>query len=167
MREEKPMTNLEKIEEMMKNDPTLQEKLAAETKRLTDSGEKDIRKISGEAVKATFGVDFTEEELDQVTQAAEKAARKLDLDELDNVAGGITISFTCSFLGHDWELTAAKQTGSFRNGPDSQYEEYTCRRCGQKYYNKIKTKENYTVMDDVKNRLGLNVIDEDTYRDVK
>ena len=86
------MTNLEKIEEMMKNDSTLQEKLAAETKRLTDSGEKDLRKISAEAVKATFGTDLTDEELDQVTNAAAKAATKLDLDELDSVAGGASRS---------------------------------------------------------------------------
>ena len=86
------MTNLEKIEEMMKNDLTLQEKLAAETKRLTDSGEKDLRKISTEAIKATFGVNLTEEELNQIADAAAKATTKattkLDLDELDNVAGG-------------------------------------------------------------------------------
>ena len=89
------MSNLEKIEEMMKNDPTLQEKLAAETKRLTDSGEKDLRKISAEAVKATFGTDLTDEELDQVTNAAAKASTKLDLDELDNVAGGGQVRATC------------------------------------------------------------------------
>ena len=86
------MTNLEKINEMMKNDPALQEKLAAETKRLTDSGEKDLRKITAEAIKSTFGADLTDEELDQVTNAATnasaKASAKLDLDELDNVAGG-------------------------------------------------------------------------------
>ena len=87
------MSNLEKIEEMMKSDPTLQEKLAAETKRLTDGGEKDVRKISAEAVKATFGTELTDEELDQITNVAEKASTKLDLDELDNVAGG------CSTLG--------------------------------------------------------------------
>ena len=87
------MSNLEKIEEMMKSDPTLQEKLAAETKRLTDSGEKDIRKISAEAIKAVYGVDLTDEELDQVTKVAAKASTKLDLDELDNIAGG------CSTLG--------------------------------------------------------------------
>ena len=86
------MNNLEKMNEMLKNDPALQEKLAVETKRLTDSGEKDIRKISAEAIKATFGVDLTDEELDQVTNAAEKTARKLDLDELDNVAGGASRS---------------------------------------------------------------------------
>ena len=93
------MTNLEKIEEMMKNDPSLQEKLAAETKRLTDSGEKDLRKISAEAIKATFGTDLTDEELDQVTkvaaEASKKASTKLDLDELDNVAGGGQVRATC------------------------------------------------------------------------
>ena len=82
------MNNLEKIEEMMKNDSTLQEKLAAETKRLTDSGEKDIRKITAEAIKAVYGVELADEELDQVANAAAKAATELSPDELDNVAGG-------------------------------------------------------------------------------
>ena len=86
------MNNLEKIEEMMKNDATLQEKLATETKRLTDSGEKDIRKITAEAIKATFGVDLTDEELDQVAnvaaQAAAKESTELDLNEMNTVVGG-------------------------------------------------------------------------------
>ena len=89
------MNNLEKMNEMLKNDPALQEKLAVETKRLTDSGEKDIRKISAEAIKATFGVDLTDGELDQVADAAAKASTKLDLDELDNVAGGGKVAATC------------------------------------------------------------------------
>ena len=93
------MSNLEKIEEMTKNNPELLEKLQAETKRLTGNGEKDLRKISAEAVKATFGTDLTDEELDQVTkvaaEASKKASAKLDLDELDNVAGGGQVRATC------------------------------------------------------------------------
>ena len=73
---------------MTKTNPELLEKLQAETKRLTGSGEKDLRKISAEAIKAVYGVDLTDEELDQVANTAAKAATKLDLDELDNVAGG-------------------------------------------------------------------------------
>ena len=92
------MSNLEKIEEMMKNDSTLQEKLAAETRRLTGSGEKDLRKITAEAIKATFGTDLTDEELDQVTDAAAKAATKLDLDELDNVACGRSLGDLVSMV---------------------------------------------------------------------
>ena len=86
------MSNLEKIDKMAKSNPELLEKLATESKRLADSGEKDIRKISAEAIKAVYGVDLTDEELDQVADSAAKASAKpsakLNLDELDNVAGG-------------------------------------------------------------------------------
>ena len=81
------MTNMEKIAEMVKNDPSLQEKLDAESKRLAESGKTDIREISADAVKAVFGVELTGEELDQLTDTN----AKMDLDELDNVAGGIDL----------------------------------------------------------------------------
>ena len=80
------MSNLEKIEEMIKNDPTLQEKLAAETKRLTESGKDDLREITAEATKAVFGIELTGEELDALPVKPEK----MNLDELDNVAGGVS-----------------------------------------------------------------------------
>ena len=93
------MNNQEKITEMLKNDPELAEKLAAETKRLADSGKKDVREITAESIKAVFGIDLTDEELDQVAGTAAKAAEeatKLDLDELDDVAGG---EFSLGTLG--------------------------------------------------------------------
>ena len=85
------MNNLEKIAEMLNNDPELLKKLEAESKRLTESGKKDIREITAEAVKAIFGTDLTDEELDQIVNTAPKAAEeptKLGLDALDDVAGG-------------------------------------------------------------------------------
>lgn len=76
------MSNLEKINEMLKKDPELLEKLQAETRRLSDSGEKDIRKISAEAIRAVFDTDLSDEELDHIV----KASRELDLNEMENVS---------------------------------------------------------------------------------
>ena len=78
------MNNLEKIEEILKSDPEMQKKLAVETKRLMDSGEKDMKAISSKAAKAVFGVDLTDAELDQVVNATQE----LDLDAMEKVCGG-------------------------------------------------------------------------------
>ena len=80
------MSNVEKVNEMMKNNPDLAGQLAEEAHRLSESGEKDVRKISFEAVKKVFGVDLTGEELDQV----EKDAKTTELtpEMLEAVSGG-------------------------------------------------------------------------------
>lgn len=78
------MMNLEKIEEILKNDPEMQKKLAAETRRLTDSGEKDIKTITAKAVKAVFDTDLTDAELNQVMNAT----KELNLDEMATVSAG-------------------------------------------------------------------------------
>ena len=92
------MSNLEKIEEMTKNNPELLEKLQAETKRLTGNGEKDLRKISAEAIKAVYGIDLTDEQLDQVANTAAKAAAELNPDELENVSGGRSLGDLVSMV---------------------------------------------------------------------
>ena len=80
------MSNMEKVNEMMKNNPDLAGQLAEEAHRLSESGEKDVRKISFEAVKKVFGVDLTGEELDQVEKDAK--ATELTPEMLEAVSGG-------------------------------------------------------------------------------
>ena len=134
------MSSKEKIMEMMKNDPALQEKLEEEIRRLSESGEKDIRDIRAEAVKAVFGVDMTGEEPDQAGTAT-----KLDLDELDEVSGGaweaedpsIRIKHDippCTYFNslHRWRVVKevpTKQFGSFITYPLRE-----CIYCGMKNY---------------------------------
>ena len=138
------MSNSKKIREMMKNDPTLLEKLEAEIKRLSENGEKEIEDIRAEAIKAVFGVDKTEEEPDQAGTAT-----KLDLDELDEVSGGFlepedstiqVISFDdippCtayrSWKYHYWIVVKEVPTKQFGNFITLPLRE--CRDCGMKNY---------------------------------
>ena len=136
------MSNSEKIREMMKNDPTLLEKLEAETQRLTESGKTDTQEIRAEAIKAVFGVDMTEEEPDQAGTAT-----KLDLDELDEVSGGAweaedpsirikhdipPCTYFRSWSCHYWRVVKevpTKQFGSFITYPLRE-----CIYCGMKNY---------------------------------
>ena len=134
------MSSKEKIREMMKNDPTLLEKLEAETQRLTESGKTDTQEIRAEAIKAVFGVDMTEEEPDQAGTAT-----KLDLDELDEVSGGaweaedpsIRIKHDippCTYINslHRWRVVKevpTKQFGNFITYPLRE-----CQDCGMKNY---------------------------------
>ena len=138
------MSNSKKIREMMKNDPTLLEKLEAEIKRLSESGEKDIEDIRAEAIKTVFGVDMAEEEPDQAGTAT-----KLDLDELDEVSGGFlepedstirVISFDdippcTAYLSskyHYWIVVKEVPTKQFGNFITLTLRE--CRDCGMKNY---------------------------------
>ena len=136
------MSNKEKIREMMKNDPTLLEKLEAEIKRLSESGEKDIVDIRAEAIKTVFGVGKTEEEPDQAGTAT-----KLDLDELDEVSGGAweaedpsiqlkhdipPCTYFRSWSCHYWRVVKevpTKQFGNFITYPLRE-----CIYCGMKNY---------------------------------
>ena len=77
------MSQLDKVTEMLRNDPSLVEKLAAEARRLAKAGEKDVRKVSAEAIRTVFGAELTDEELDQVADSAMKQCQAIDSDELD------------------------------------------------------------------------------------
>ena len=75
------MTNLEKANEMLKKDPELMEKVSAEVERLANAKEAATpEEAMAKAIKTVLDIDVTEEEL--------KGAKELNLDELDNVAGG-------------------------------------------------------------------------------
>ena len=79
------MNNLEKLHELLKDNPELQQKLTTEANKLLESKEaKDTKEAVAKAAKAELDIELTQEELDTVTEAAEK----LSLEDLDAVAGG-------------------------------------------------------------------------------
>ena len=75
------MTNMEKAKEMMEKDPELMEKVNAEVERLVNAKEgSSLEEAMAKAIKTVLDIDVAEEEL--------KESRKMNLDELDDVAGG-------------------------------------------------------------------------------
>ena len=77
--------NMKKAAEMLKNDPTLKEKLVAETRRLAKAGkDKSANEILAQAIKNVLGIDLTAADLD----AAKAGRREMAPDDLKNVAGG-------------------------------------------------------------------------------
>ena len=92
------MSNLEKVNEMLMKDPETAKKLAEEMKRLAESKEAaDVKEAMAKGVKAVFGIELTDEELEaalakpETSEEASAKTEKLDLDALDQVAGGITM----------------------------------------------------------------------------
>ena len=90
------MSNLEKMTEMLKNDPTLQEKLSTEARQMLKNGTTNPGEILAGSIKTVMGLDLSEEEknlvLQHIQQLSDKTAGdgKLDLEELEGVAGGNT-----------------------------------------------------------------------------
>ena len=86
------MSNLEKVNEMLVKDPETAKKLAAEMKQLTESNEAaDVKEAMAKSVKAVFGLDLTDEDVEAAMAKPEEApadSKKMNLDELDQVAGG-------------------------------------------------------------------------------
>ena len=79
------MNNLEKMEEMLKDNPELGQKTFEEADRLVESKEAENPKEAlAKAVKTVLDLDLTEEEQDALV--ADNG--KMDLENLDAVAGG-------------------------------------------------------------------------------
>ena len=82
------MNNLEKINEMLKDSPELKQKITEEAKRLAESKEAgDPKEAIVKAVKVGLGIELTPEELDALFETP----GKMDLEDLDNVAGGFDV----------------------------------------------------------------------------
>lgn len=108
------MKNLEKMGELLENDPELKKKIIAEADRLLESKEAGDRKEAfTRAVKAELDIDLTPEDLDFINEST----KELNPDELGSVSGGIVtfiaacgVVVACSFaLGY---LTAKLQDGT-------------------------------------------------------
>ena len=89
------MSNLEKKTQMPEIDPTLLEKVKAESQRLTESGVTDITENLTQSFKTGMGLDLTEEEANVLVKlslqqlAGETPGEGiLSEEELDNVSGG-------------------------------------------------------------------------------
>ena len=79
------MNNLEKMEEMLKDNPELKQKITEEAKQLAESKEAgDAKEAIAKAIKAVLDNDLTGEELNAMMEKS----GKMDLDDLDQVAGG-------------------------------------------------------------------------------
>ena len=81
------MNVMGKITQMLENDPTLQEKLEAEIKRLAENKEvTNPEEALIKAVKNIMDIDLIPEGTDAVPE--EKVDAELSPDEMDTVAGG-------------------------------------------------------------------------------
>ena len=79
------MGNTEKMTEMLRNNPELQDELMAEIERLAEADETlDEAEALGKAAKTVLGIDLTKEDMEAL--AAE--GRDLSLEELDAINGG-------------------------------------------------------------------------------
>jgi len=92
------MSNLEKINEILRKDPDTVKKLSEEMLRLSEgkdpADKAELKEIMAKAAKTVFGLELTDEELEESLETAEKPvaapgeAEKMNMDELDQVAGG-------------------------------------------------------------------------------
>lgn len=88
------MSNIEKMAEMLHNNPELQDRIEAEMERLAGANETaDGMDALAMAVKAVLGIDLSGEDVE--TLAAESGvldsnaeSRELSLDELETLSGG-------------------------------------------------------------------------------
>ena len=105
------MNNLEKLHELLKDNPELQQKLTTEAEKLLESKEaKDTKEAVAKVIKAELDIELTQEELDNVTGAAEK----MSLDDLDAVAGGGALGF---FVGATVGTAAGGYVGTVLGPP--------------------------------------------------
>ena len=86
--EAKAMNNLEKINEMLKDNPELKQKITEEAKRLAESKEAgNAKETIAKAIKSVLGIELTPEELDAMFESP----GKMNLDDLNAVAGGFDV----------------------------------------------------------------------------
>ncbi len=79
------MTNLEKMNEMLINNPELQQKIDTEIKRFAKTKETDDpKKIFASTAKSVLDIDFSEEEVNEIFSKV----RPLSPEELEQASGG-------------------------------------------------------------------------------
>ena len=110
------MSNIDKVNEMLINDPELQGKLNEEIKRLLDSGEvTDKKEVLGKATANVLNVELTGEELD----ALFTAARSMTPEQLEQVSGGINFGNVLKWAGIGFGIgaTTGGIGGTWVGGP--------------------------------------------------
>ena len=81
------MNNLTKMNEILKDNPELQQKITAEAKKLVENKEaENLKEAFAKAINAVLDIELTQEELDALFETPEK----MNLDDLDAVAGGFS-----------------------------------------------------------------------------
>lgn len=79
------MSNMEKVKEMLQNDPGMMEKVREEFQRIAQGGnDVDVTECTIKAVKTILDIDLTGEELN----AFDTKPGELSLEELGQVSGG-------------------------------------------------------------------------------
>ena len=79
------MSNMEKVKEMLQNDPGMMEKVREEFQRIAQGGnDVDVTECTIKAVKTILDIDLTGEDLN----AFDTKPGELSLDEMDQVSGG-------------------------------------------------------------------------------
>ena len=123
--------DVQRFLELLKNDPALQEKLKAagsfNSKEAQKVFEESVLPIAEEA-----GLHFTFDDL----KAYFGQMKELDLEEMDEVAGGFNIlgafkSVACLFGGHDYKCVQIK--GNYKTA-NYRFAKYVCDRCGSVSY---------------------------------
>ena len=84
------MSNMEKVKEMLQNDPGMMEKVREEIQRIAQVGEAvDAKECMIKAVKTILDIDLTGEELN----AFDTKPGELSLEEMGQVSGGSVIDW--------------------------------------------------------------------------
>ena len=84
------MSNMEKVKEMLLNDPGMMEKVREEIRRIAQGGEAvDAKECMIKAVKSILDIDLTGEDL----KAFETKPGEISLEELDQVSGGSVVDW--------------------------------------------------------------------------
>ena len=117
------MTNIEKAKEMLENNPELMEKVNAEVERLANAKEAATpEEAMAKAIKTVLDIDVPEEEL--------KESRKMNLDELDDVAGG---EYPDGHFQTCWFGCKGPEFNT-RNINGHHYAAWRCSKCGHEYF---------------------------------
>lgn len=84
------MSNMEKVKEMLQNDPGMMEKVREEIQRIAQGGEAaDAKECMIKAIKSILDIDLTGEDL----KAFETKPGEISLEELDQVSGGSVVDW--------------------------------------------------------------------------
>ena len=128
--------NIRKLNECLKNDPELQERVKAEVSRLLEGKETvDPGEATVKAINTVMDVNLTEEDLKSLPKCCE-----LSPDAMENVVGGQhnesmasqkSNKCNCSPTGeHVWAYTGTKRPGTIWGSTWPDYL-YKCKYCGK------------------------------------